>query len=95
MLNQIFKIRRNEVIILNSTTTKNIDLAVSMSKFFCEKRIGRKKWLVYRIYIIKNINKIKYKTFKVLFTKNLKNKIFIFEIIIDNKYYGNIYYSFK
>ena len=62
---------------------KCIDIAVSMAKFFCKNKFGKKKWIVYRILLKQNIDNIDYKSFKVMLSNTIKNKIFIFEIIIN------------
>ena len=92
--NLFFIMTKKAVYIKKKIDVIFIDIAVSMAKFFCKNKFGKKKWIVYRILLKQNIDNIDYKSFKVMLSNTIKNKIFIFEIIINNKNYGKIYYSF-
>ena len=94
LLYPYFKIFKKKIFLTKQIEWKIIDLLISMSKFYCDKKIGKKKWLVYRVFINKNFNNKKFKSIELYLKKEIKKKINIFEITLDKRIYGSIYYTF-
>lgn len=94
LLYPYFKILKKKISLKKKIDWKIIDLLISMSKFYCEKKIGRKKWLVYRVIIDNNFIIKNFKSVELILMKEIKKKIYVFEIILDKKSYGSIYYTY-
>jgi len=89
-----FKIFKKKIVLKKKIDWKIIDLLVSMSKLYCEKKIGRKKWLVYRVVIDDNLVRKNFKSVELKIVQQIKKKIYVFSMILDKKYYGKIYYTY-
>ena len=94
LLYPYFKILKKKIFLKKKIDWKIIDLLISMAKFYCDKKIARKKWLVYRIVVNNNFVAKNFKSVELKLTKEIKKKIYIFEIILNNKFNGSIYYTY-
>jgi len=95
LLYKIFKISKKKVSFKGSCSIKNIDLIISMIKFWHIKNIGKKNWIVYRLKINGNILEKNYKNITIQNIKNANKKYTINSLKINNKNYGYVYFSIK
>lgn len=95
LLISYFKVSKNTVSCNFNTSIKHIDLVVSMSKYWHQKKINsKKKWIVIRLTLKQKIKFFLKKKIKIENIKILDGKFTTSEIFVNNVFVGKIYYSY-
>ena len=90
-----FRINNKSALFENLTAKSSIEILVSLTKFFHQKKIAKKNWLFTRIILKKNFKNILKKKFKIKLEQNYKNISTISKIYENNKLIGKINFSVK
>lgn len=91
-----YNLKKNGISCSFETSFKDIEILVSMTKYFHQKKIKKKcKWIFNKIELIKKFKNFYKKDLEIKIISNKYNKYTISQIFQNKKNIGKIYFSSK